>query len=215
MGCQWPLSHSLLTPVTGPGELEGMRGTKARGIAGPRVSGLPLLPSGHVVGYSEAERAHRGGGHGHHQKGAVGKCPGGHLPGVRVYFGECPFLLLPWLPLLGQPEPRAGQGCRTRCLWTPGCCLPWARLQGASSEVAFAATFQKGAAELLEEGDHSNAQEITSSQDTCPGPSSGGPLSLCLAWDPGLVPSFPVGKEEVSEKEMRSVETGRKTTARA
>lgn len=109
-----------LTPVTGPGELEGMRGMRARGLAGPRVSGLPLLPSGHVVGYSEAERAHRGGGHGHHQEGAVGKCPGGRLPGVRVYLGEWPFLLLPWLPLLGQPEPRAGQGCCTRCSWTLG-----------------------------------------------------------------------------------------------
>lgn len=150
-----------LTPVTGPGELEGMRGTQARGLAGPRVSGLPLLPSGHVVGYSEAERAHRGGGHGHHQEGAVGKCPGGRLPGVRVYLGEWPFLLLPWLPLLGQPEPRAGQGCCTRCHGPQASCLPWALLQGASSNAAFTATFQKGAAKPLEEGDHSNAQEVT------------------------------------------------------
>lgn len=39
--------------------------------------------------------------------------------------------------------------------------LPWALLQGASSNAAFTATFQKGAAKPLEEGGHSNAQEVT------------------------------------------------------
>ena len=67
-----------------------------------------LLPSGHVVGHPEVERADRGRHHGHHQKGASGERLGGHLPGVRVHSGGCPLPSLSHLPWPGQPEPRAG-----------------------------------------------------------------------------------------------------------
>ena len=45
----------------------------------PALKAAPL-PPGHVVGHPEAERAHGGRHHGHHQNAAAGARLGGHLP---------------------------------------------------------------------------------------------------------------------------------------
>lgn len=94
------------------------------------------------------------------------------------------------------------------------------------------------AAELLEERSHSNSQEVTiwpvaglnrregklsdrtrfqKSPILCKrlvqDQHQEAKLCLCLAWDPGLVISLPVGKKKVLEREMRSEESPRKTTS--
>lgn len=88
-----------------------LRPWMAWGTKGP--PGLSRLPMpGHVVGHPQDQRAHRGGHHGHLQKGAAGECPGSHLLGVRVYVGGCFLLSLPHLHLLGL---WAGRGWCRRC----------------------------------------------------------------------------------------------------
>lgn len=103
------------------------------------------------MGYPKDERTYRGGNPGHYQKGEVGERLGGHLPGVRVHFGECPSSSFPGFPSLGQPEPRAGQDrtptLRSLPLHGGPSLPPWS----SWTDVVFPRTLQQGAAELLAE----------------------------------------------------------------